>query len=121
MKSVAKDRILVRHQSLNKITKIQILGCKYFLLYSLNYLNIIIYLYSFICMLLFIFNSLFISYCIIIHPRICIFVILGKGLVSDEGASCAAGVICFLYTTESCQMIKLAAASMFCKLHEKTL
>ena len=76
MTSVVKDRILVRHQPLNKITKIQILGCKYFLLYSLIYMNIIIYFYSFICVLLFIFIILFISYCIIIHPRICIFVIL---------------------------------------------
>ena len=46
--SVAKDRILVRHQPLNKITKIQTLGCEYFLLYSLNYLDNIIYFYSFI-------------------------------------------------------------------------
>ena len=78
-----------------KSQKKQIIGCKYFLLYSLNYLDIIIYLYSFMCVLLFIFILLIISYCIIIHPRICIFVILGKGLVSDEDAACAAGVICF--------------------------
>ena len=78
-----------------KITKIQILGCKSFLLYSLIYMNIIIYLYSFICILLFIFILLIISYCIIIHPGICIFVILGKGLVSDEDTACAPGVICF--------------------------
>ena len=76
MTSVAKDRILIRHQSLNEITKIQILGCKYFLLYSLNYLDIIINFYSFICVLLFILITLIISFCIIIHPRICIFVIL---------------------------------------------
>ena len=48
MTSVAKDLILIRHQPLNKITKILILGCKYFSLYSFNYLNIIIYFYSFI-------------------------------------------------------------------------
>ena len=29
----------------------------------------------------------------------CNIMILGKELVSDEDASCAAGVICFLYTT----------------------
>ena len=95
MTSVAKDHILVRHQPLNKITKIQILGCKYFLLYSFNYLDIIFYLYSFICVLLFIFILLIISYRTIIHPRIFIFVILGKRLVSDEDASCSPGVICF--------------------------
>ena len=48
MTSVAKDLILVRHQTLNKITKIQIVGCKYFLSCLLNYMNIIIYFYSFI-------------------------------------------------------------------------
>ena len=36
--SVAKDLILVQHQPLNEITKIQTIGCKYFLLYSFNYL-----------------------------------------------------------------------------------
>ena len=30
---------------------------------------------------------------------ICIFMILGKGLVSDENASCVPNAIAFLYTT----------------------
>ena len=70
MTSVAKDHFLVRHQPLNKITKIQILGCEYFLLYSFNYLNIIIYFYSFICILLFIFILLINSYCIIVFIQL---------------------------------------------------
>ena len=43
MTSVAKDHILIRHQPVNKITIIQIIGCNYFQLNSLNYLNIISY------------------------------------------------------------------------------
>ena len=39
MTSVAKDRILVRHQPLNNIRKIQIIGCIFLLSYSFNYLT----------------------------------------------------------------------------------
>ena len=49
MTSVAKDHILIRHQPFKKfspkITILQIIGCKYFLVYSLNYLNIIIFIF----------------------------------------------------------------------------
>ena len=47
MKSVGKDRILIRHQPFNKIIIIQIIGCKYSLSYSLNYLSIIIYFFNY--------------------------------------------------------------------------
>ena len=118
--SVAKDLILVRNQPLNKIIKIQILGCKYFLLFSLNFFDIINYLYSFICILLSIFILLIISYCIIIHPRICIFVMMGKGLVSREGASCAAGVVCFFiyysYTANFVEITDIAEYPEFVEI-----
>ena len=113
--SVAKDHILVGHHPLNKITKIQILGCKYFLLYSLIYLDILIYLYSFICIILFIFILLIIRYCIIIllfififliisyyiiiHPRICIFVILLSGWCRMRMRRAHLVSNSFLYTT----------------------
>ena len=99
MTSVAKDRTLVRHQPPNKITKIQILWCKYFLLYSLIYMNIVIYLYSFICVLFFIFIILIISYCIIIHPRICIFRILLGGWCRTRVRPARLVSNVFLYTT----------------------
>ena len=99
MTSVSKDRILIRHQPHNKITKIQILGCKYFLLYSLNCLNILIYLYSFICILLFIFIILIISYCIIIHLSICVFVILLIGWCRMAMRPARLVSYAFLYTT----------------------
>ena len=51
---------------------IQIIGCKLFLLYSLNYLSIIMY-FSFFSI---------IGFCIIIHPMICSIVILGENLVN---------------------------------------
>ena len=96
MTSVAKDHILNRHQPFKKfspkITKIQIIGCKYFLLYPIIYLNIIVYFYFFIYWLLYSLNYLSIiiyfcfflifGYCIILHPMICIFVILGENLLT---------------------------------------
>ena len=100
MTSVEKDRILVRHQPLNNIIKIQIIGCKFFLLYSLIYMNINIYLYSFICVLLFIFILSIISYCIIIHPRVCIFVILLTGWCRTRMRPARLVSYAFLYTTK---------------------
>ena len=47
MTSVAKDRILGRHHPLKKITKIQILGCSNFVLYSLIYMNIFLYIFNY--------------------------------------------------------------------------
>ena len=58
MTSVGKDHILVRHQPLNKIAKIQILWCNYsfnvfvklfgyYYLFIFFYLCIIFYFYSF--------------------------------------------------------------------------
>ena len=100
MTSVAKDRTLVRHHPVNKITKIQILGCKNFLLSSLNYLDIVIYSHSSICVLLFIFILLIISYCIIIHPRICIFVILLSGWCGTRVRPARLVSYALLYTTQ---------------------
>ena len=50
MTSVARDHILMRHQSFQQVLtqnhKIEIIGCKSFLMSSLNYLNIISYFYQ---------------------------------------------------------------------------
>ena len=82
-----------------QIKKILFLGCKYFLLYSLNYLDIIINFYSFMCVLLFIFILLNISYCIIIHPRICNFVIWGRVWCRTRVRHARLVSYAFLYTT----------------------
>ena len=82
MTSVAKDLIPTRHQSPDsnqKITILQIIGYKYFLLYSFNYVNSVSYCIHIL---------LIISYCIIIHPVICNIVTLW--LVSGDW--CLAGM-----------------------------
>ena len=81
-----------------KIIILQIIGCKYFSLYSLNSLDIIIYLYSFICVILLIFILLIITCCIIIHPMICYIMILL--LVSEVVRPARLVSYAFLYTTD---------------------
>ena len=94
MTSVAKDRIRVRHQPFNKIIIIQIIGCKYFLSYSLNYLNIIVcfFLYLSIIIYFYSFNFWFLyNY----TPYDLYYYDFVEWLVSDADTSCAPGVICF--------------------------
>ena len=90
MTSVAKDHILIRHQPFNKFslktTILQIIGSIYFLIYSLIYLNIIMFnywlLYNYLSIIMFLFTLLIIGYCRIIHPMICNIVILSEKLLN---------------------------------------
>ena len=73
-----------------EIIILQITGCIFLLLFSFSYSSFISYFYSIIWNIL-----LIISYCILIHHVICNIMMLGSGLVSDDGAAGALGVICF--------------------------
>ena len=64
----------------------------YWLLYSLKCLSIIMYFYSFNYWLLYNYTPYDLYFCSFGGEFV-------DWLVSDEDASCAAGVICFLYTT----------------------
>ena len=107
MTSVAKDHSLIRHQPFNRIIIIQIIGCKYFLSYSLNYLKIIIFLIISYCIFVYEYSLnylkiiifLIISYCIIIHPMICIIMILLNGWCRMRMRPARLVSYAFLYTT----------------------
>ena len=82
MTSVAKDHSLMQHQPFNKIIILQIITCKFFLSYSLNYLNNITYLLNF-CLL-----YIYTHYDLYYYDFV-------EWLVSDKDAACAPCVICF--------------------------
>ena len=86
MTSVAKDRILVPHHPVNKLIK-KILGCKFFFIVFVKLYEYYFYIF------------LISSYCIIIHPRICIFVILLSGWCRTRMRRARLVSYAFLYTT----------------------